>query len=60
MIKGLPADVIHYEIIPDEKEMIIEALEEKRGPIEGGLNPHNRGNRFESPRCDAGCNVEGD
>jgi molybdopterin adenylyltransferase len=27
MIKDLPAEVIHYEIIPDEKEMIIAALE---------------------------------
>jgi len=26
MVKDLPAEVIHYEIIPDEKEMIIEAL----------------------------------
>jgi molybdopterin adenylyltransferase len=29
MVKGLPAEVIHYEIIPDEEEKIIEAL--KRG-----------------------------
>jgi len=27
MIKDLPAEVIHYEVIPDEKEMIVEALE---------------------------------
>jgi len=26
MIKGLPAEVIHYEIIPDEKDEIAEAL----------------------------------
>lgn len=26
MLKGLPGEVIHYEIIPDEKEAIIEAL----------------------------------
>jgi molybdenum cofactor synthesis domain-containing protein len=26
MIRDLPAEVIHYEIIPDEKEQIIEAL----------------------------------
>ena len=26
MIKDLPAEVIHYEVIPDEKEMIVEAL----------------------------------
>ena len=26
MIKDLPAEVIHYEIIPDEKEKIIKAL----------------------------------
>ena len=26
MVKNLPAEVIHYEIIPDEKEKIIEAL----------------------------------
>ncbi len=26
MIKNLPAEVIHYEVIPDEKEIIIKAL----------------------------------
>ncbi|RPI99381.1 MAG: molybdopterin adenylyltransferase [Deltaproteobacteria bacterium] len=26
MVKGLPAEVIHYEIIPDEKGMIVSAL----------------------------------
>ncbi|MBM4278709.1 MAG: molybdopterin adenylyltransferase [Deltaproteobacteria bacterium] len=26
MIKDLPAQIIHYEIIPDEKEQIVEAL----------------------------------
>jgi molybdopterin adenylyltransferase len=26
MIKGLPAEIIHYEIIPDEKDEIVEAL----------------------------------
>ena len=26
MVKDLPAEVIHYEIIPDEKEQIIDAL----------------------------------
>ena len=27
MIKELPGEVIHYEIVPDEKEKIVEALE---------------------------------
>jgi molybdenum cofactor synthesis domain-containing protein len=26
MVKGLPAEVIHYKIIPDEKDEIVEAL----------------------------------
>jgi hypothetical protein len=26
MVKNLPAEVVHYEIIPDEKEKIVEAL----------------------------------
>ena len=26
MAKGLPAEVIHYEVIPDEKEVIVKAL----------------------------------
>ena len=27
MVKDLPGEVVHYEIIPDEKEIIIDALE---------------------------------
>ena len=37
MIKGLPAEVIHYEIIPDEKEKIIEALKESSDRLKADL-----------------------
>src|SRR4030042_973636 len=31
MIKDLPAEVVHYEVIPDEKEMIARAITGIRG-----------------------------
>jgi len=37
MVKGLPAEVIHYEIIPDEKEMIIEALKRSSDELKADL-----------------------
>ena len=37
MIKGLPAGVIHYEIIPDEKEKIIEALKKSSDRLKADL-----------------------
>ena len=37
MVKGLPAEVIHYEIIPDEKEMIIEALKKSADQLKADL-----------------------
>ena len=37
MVKGLPAEVIHYEIIPDEKEVIIEALKRSSDELKADL-----------------------
>ncbi len=37
MVKGLPAEVIYYEIIPDEKEVIIEALKKSADQLEADL-----------------------
>jgi molybdenum cofactor synthesis domain-containing protein len=37
MIKGLPAEVIHYEIIPDEKDEIIEALKKNADRLKADL-----------------------
>jgi molybdopterin adenylyltransferase len=37
MIQNLPAEVIHYEIIPDEKEIIIEALKKSADQMKADL-----------------------
>jgi len=37
MVKDLPAEVIHYEIIPDEKEIIIEALKKSADQLKADL-----------------------
>ena len=37
MVKDLPAEVIHYEIIPDDKEMIIEALKKSADQLKADL-----------------------
>jgi molybdenum cofactor synthesis domain-containing protein len=37
MVKNLPAEVIHYEIIPDEKEVIIEALKRSSDELKADL-----------------------
>jgi len=37
MVKGLPAQVIHYEIIPDEKALIIEALKRSADQLRADL-----------------------
>jgi len=37
MMKELPAQVIHYEIIPDEKEVIIEALKKNADQLKADL-----------------------
>ena len=37
MVKGLPAEIIHYEIIPDEKEKIIEALKKSADQFKADL-----------------------
>jgi len=37
MIKGLPAEVIHYEVIPDEKEVIIGALKKGADQMKADL-----------------------
>jgi len=37
MIKGLPAEVIHYEIIPDEKDEIAEALTKSSDRLKADL-----------------------
>jgi molybdenum cofactor synthesis domain-containing protein len=37
MIKGLPSEVIHYEIIPDEKEKIVEALKKSADQLRADL-----------------------
>ena len=36
-VKDLPAKVIHYEIIPDEKEIIIEALKKSADQLKADL-----------------------
>ena len=50
MIKNLSAQVIYYEMIPDEKEQI----------AEGEPHPNHWRNRFKSKRCNTGCNTGGD
>jgi molybdopterin adenylyltransferase len=37
MVKDLPAEVIHYEIIPDEKEVIIKALKKSADQLKADL-----------------------
>jgi molybdopterin adenylyltransferase len=37
MVKGLPGRVIHYEIIPDEKALIIEALKRSADQLRADL-----------------------
>jgi molybdopterin adenylyltransferase len=37
MVKGLPAEVVYYEIIPDEKEVIIEALKKSTDQLKADL-----------------------
>src|SRR3972149_11052213 len=37
MIKDLPAEVIHYEVIPDEKEPIARALEKSADHLKADL-----------------------
>ena len=37
MVRDLPAQVIHYEIIPDEKEIIIEALKKSADQLKADL-----------------------
>jgi molybdopterin adenylyltransferase len=37
MIKDLPAEMIHYEIIPDEREMIVEALKKSADQLKADL-----------------------
>ena len=37
MVKGLPAEVIHYEVIPDEKEVIIKALKKSADQMRADL-----------------------
>ena len=37
MIKQLPGQVIHYEIIPDEKDLIIEALKKSADQLRADL-----------------------
>ena len=37
MIKDLPAEVTHYEIIPDEKEMIVQALKKSADQLKTDL-----------------------
>jgi molybdopterin adenylyltransferase len=37
MVKDLPAEVIYYEIIPDEKEIIIEALKKSADQLKADL-----------------------
>jgi len=37
MVKDLPAEVIYYEIIPDEKEVIIEALKKSADQLKADL-----------------------
>jgi molybdenum cofactor synthesis domain-containing protein len=37
MVKDLPAEVIHYEIIPDERESIVEALKKSADQLKADL-----------------------
>jgi molybdopterin adenylyltransferase len=37
MVQDLPAEVIHYEIIPDEKEIIIDALKKSADQMKADL-----------------------
>jgi molybdopterin adenylyltransferase len=37
MVKNLPAEVIHYEIIPDEKDQIVEALKKMADQLKADL-----------------------
>jgi len=37
MVKDLPAEVIHYEVIPDEKDEIIKALEKSADHLKADL-----------------------
>jgi molybdopterin adenylyltransferase len=37
MVKGLPAEVIHYEIIPDEREVIVDALTKSADHLKADL-----------------------
>jgi molybdenum cofactor synthesis domain-containing protein len=37
MLKDLPAQVIHYEIVPDEKEIIIEAIKKSADQLKADL-----------------------
>ncbi|MCJ7749380.1 MAG: molybdopterin-binding protein, partial [Desulfobacterales bacterium] len=37
MIKDLPAEIIHYEIIPDEKKKIAEALKKSADQLKADL-----------------------
>jgi molybdopterin adenylyltransferase len=37
MVKDLPAEVIHYEIIPDEREVIVEALKKSADQLRADL-----------------------
>ena len=37
MVKDLPAEVIHYEVIPDEKEVIIKALKKSADRLKADL-----------------------
>jgi molybdenum cofactor synthesis domain-containing protein len=37
MVKNLPAEIVHYEIIPDEKEMIAEALKKSADQLKADL-----------------------
>jgi molybdenum cofactor synthesis domain-containing protein len=37
MVRDLPAEVIHYEIIPDEREVIVEALKKSADQLKADL-----------------------
>jgi len=45
MVRALPAEVIHYEIIPDEKEKIAEALKKSADKFKADLIPQRRNRR---------------
>ena len=47
MVKDLPAEIIHYEIIPDEKDQDCRGLKKMRGSTQGGSDSHHRRNRPE-------------